>query len=291
MGSPHGALVEALHTLHERVEGRRDRVRKAGPVQDRVWVLWAVPGEDAHHYTFRRPSLAGELEQPRHSRRRGWFAEDALLAGEQTLGVEYLLVCDTLYEAAGLAHGGKGALLARRGTYADRTGHRLRVLEVVASHERRGALGLKTEHLRGGVGVPRLPPLLEALPVGGNIARVPHRDCQGVRRVAQSFANLECRRLLALDAVGVHRVNEGDGPEFVRRSPGELQSRVEVALYLDDLRAVGENLDGFAQRDLAHRDYDEAAYAGAGRVGRRCGCGVASRGAHTGAGSRGYGPA
>src|SRR3712207_7828113 len=72
----------------------------------------------------------------------------------------------------------------------------------------------------------RRPPRSTLFPYT-TLFRSPYRDRQSVGRMAQNLADFEGRRLLALDAVGVHGVDEGDGPELVRRSAGELQGRVD----------------------------------------------------------------
>jgi hypothetical protein len=110
----------------------------------------------------------------------------------------------------------------------------------LAGDQRRSPLGLEAEHSGGGFGEAGLAPLLEASPVGGNVAGVADGQGEGIRRAAQRLADLEGSRLLALDAVGVYGVDEGDVAKLVGGPLGELQCRVEVSLDLDYLRAVGE---------------------------------------------------
>ena len=95
----------------------------------------------------------------------------------------------------------------------DGGGHRLGVLDRVAGHDGRGARGLEPEHARQPGGPARLLVLEVALPVGGDVAGVAHRDAVDVGGVAERVDDLEGPGLLALDPVGVHRVDHGDrGP-------------------------------------------------------------------------------
>ncbi len=61
---------------------------------------------------------------------------------------------------------------------------------------------------------------------------------------------------------------------------GDLEAVVEVAVDLDQLRAVHHGLGELARGDLALRDQHRAGDPGRGRVGRGGGGGVAGRGAH-----------
>ena len=72
-----------------------------------------------------------------------------------------------------------------------------------AVDQRRGALGLEAEHPRRRAG------LLEALPVGGDVAGVADRDAQRVE-LAELLDDLERRGLLALEPERVDRVDERD---------------------------------------------------------------------------------
>ena len=99
-----------------------------------------------------------------------------------------------------------------------------------------------------------------------------------VGRVAERVDDLERRGLLALDAIGVHGVHELD-----RVALGELAGRdeavVEVAVDLEQARAVRDRLAQLAHRDLAVRDEHGARHAGRRRVGGRRRRRVARRGA------------
>ena len=131
----------------------------------------------------------------------------------------------------------------RRVADPDRARDRLGLLDAMAEHERRRALGLEAEHLR------RLPDLLEALPVGRDVAGVADRDAQPVD-LAELLVDLERGRLLALEPERVDRVDERD-----RVAAGELaddlERLVEVAAQRDDARAVHQRLGELARGDLA----------------------------------------
>ena len=122
------------------------------------------------------------------------------------------------------------------------------------------------------------PPDFQFMPVGnaGNITAY----WMGYQEVAtrQGLDDLEGGRLLALEAVWVHRVDQGEaegGGGLLRQGQG----LVEVAADRDDLGAVDQGLGELARRDLSLGKEDDAAQAGAGGVGRRRGRGVARRGA------------
>src|SRR5215217_1446221 len=68
--------------------------------------------------------------------------------------------------------------------------------------QRRGPLRLEAVEDRRG------PVLLEPGPPRGDVARVPHRDGEGVRRLAELVAGLEGRGLLPLDPVRVDGVDQ-----------------------------------------------------------------------------------
>src|SRR5439155_120324 len=77
--------------------------------------------------------------------------------------------------------------------------------------DRGGAGRLEAQHLRelrSPAGVLVLP---VALPVGGDVAGVADRDAVDVGGVAQHVDDLEGAGLLALDPVGIDRVDDGDG--------------------------------------------------------------------------------
>ncbi len=120
--------------------------------------------------------------------------------------------------------------------------------------------------------------LAEAHPVGGDIAGVTHRQAQPVRGSAQGIANLEGSRLLALQAVGVERVDQGD-----RLPLGDLdhqrQGVVERAVHLDNPGAVGHRARQLASRHLALRDEHNRSHPRPGGVRRSRGGGVAGGGA------------
>src|SRR5918997_5694119 len=167
-----------------------------------------MSGEDTNDDASRGSALAGELEEPRDPGGRGRLAEDALLLGEGLLGGEYLRVRDALYEPLRLAHGGQSAFPARGRPDADRARYRLGTLEILAGYQRRSPLGLEAEHPGGSFDEAGLAPLLEASPIGGNVAGVADGQGEGIRRAAQRLADFERSRLLALDAVGVYGVDE-----------------------------------------------------------------------------------
>ena len=110
--------------------------------------------------------------------------------------------------------------------------------------------------------------------MGGDVARVAHRQAVVVRGAAELFDDFEGRGFLTLQAEGVDRVHDGH-----RRLLGHLLDQfhalVEVAADLHDHGAVHHRLGQFAHGDLTFRDDHEGGDAGAGGVGRRRRGGVA----------------
>ena len=217
--------------------------------------------------------LRRRLQDARDARRRRGLAEHPLGGGEPALRLEYLRVADGGDRAAGLLQRDLGLLPAGRVADPDRGRDRLGLLDRVAEHDRRRALGLEPVEVR-----PALPVLDEALPPGGHVARVADRDRERVGRRAQLVAHLERRGLLALDAVRVDRVHQLDRLALDDLLH-ELQRLVEVAAQRDHARAVHHRLGELAARDLALRDDHRAAHARARGVGGRARGRVARRGA------------
>ena len=111
------------------------------------------------------------------------------------------------------------------------------------------------QHLRGsvhleGAGDTGLAVLAVSHPVGGDVARVADRQRQDVRRPAEVVTDLEGRGLLALQAVRVERVHEGDGVvPLLRQVEHQLQRPVEVPVHRDHLGTGDQRL-----HDTLHPD-------------------------------------
>ena len=156
------------------------------------------------------------------------------------------------------------------------------LLHRFAVYQRRCACRLGAQHPGQLVDHTLVVILGVSLPVGGDVPRVADRKGMHVRRGAQHVDDFERRRLLALDAHRVDRVDQRDRREVGGHFAGEFQAVIEVAVNLDDLGAVHNRLRELAHRDLALRYQDRAGDAGARRVGRRRCRGVAGRGAQHG---------
>ncbi|GAB3999739.1 hypothetical protein GCM10029992_29390 [Glycomyces albus] len=103
--------------------------------------------------------------------------------------------------------------------------------------------------------------------------------------VAEDGDDLEGGGLLAEDAVEVQVVDQGDRV-VLGELVGDGEAVVEVAVELEELRAVDEGLGELAEGDLPGRDEHGASDPGAGGVGRGRGRGVAGGGADDGLGVR-----
>ena len=122
----------------------------------------------------------------------------------------------------------------------------------------------------------RVGVLAVALPIGRDVACVADGKAVDVRGVAEQVDNLEARGLLALDAIRVHAIDQRHGV-VIRETTGEGEAVVEVALDLQQGRAMDDRLRELAHCDLALRHEHGAHHSCLDRVGRGTGGGVARR--------------
>ena len=217
-------------------------------------------------------------EQPGDAGGRGGLDEDAVVAGQLGLGGEDLVVGERTETATGLGGRGLGELPGGRVADADRGRPGLGVLDRVAEHERGRTLGLEGTHHRGLGGVAGRGVLLVAEPVGGQVAGVADGHQVVVGGVTETVDDLEGRRLLALEADRVDRVDQRDRVAVGERA-GELEAVVEVAAHLDHLGAVDQRLGHLGGADLAVGDEHDRGDPGLGGVGGHRGARVARGGA------------
>src|SRR5699024_2902672 len=232
----------------------------------------------------RHAPVAGLLEQAGHTGGGGRLDEDADIGREPLLGIEDLLVGDRVDQTARVVTGGNGQVPGGGGADADSGGDRLGGGAGAAGHDGGGAFGLESSHRRELSGHARVPVLLVAHPVSGDVAGVAHRQDVDVRGAAEGVAHLEGRGLLSLQTVGVDRVDELDRVLGVQLA-GDLEAVVEVPLDLHQLRPVDDGLGELAGGDLALRQQHDAGQSRGGGVGGRGGAGVARGGAHHRAGA------
>ena len=117
--------------------------------------------------------------------------------------------------------------------------------------------------------------------MGGDVARVAHRQAVVVGGAAELFDDFEGRGFLALQTEGIHRVHDGHR-RFLGHLLDQFHALVEVAANLHDHGAVHHRLGQFAHGDLTFRDDHERGDTGTGGVGRRRRRGVAGGGADDG---------
>ena len=125
-------------------------------------------------------------------------------------------------------------------------------------HERRAILRLAIPSMRGRFVVDAVVGVLGvALPVGGDVPRIPDRYAVNVGRFAERVADLERGGLLPFDAERVDRVHDRHAAAFAELAH-EVERVVEVAADRHDLRAVDERLRELAERDVTVGDDDGA---------------------------------
>ena len=138
--------------------------------------------------TTRSAPSAPWLEQPGDARGRGRLAEDALVRGEEAVGVEDLVVGDRADRAARGASSRPSPPPSARGC---RSGSRSRPSR--AARPARRARAARRPRPGSRASAARAPASCEALPVGGDVARVADRDAQRVE-LAELLEDLEGRR-------------------------------------------------------------------------------------------------
>jgi hypothetical protein len=190
------------------------------------------------------------LEQARHRGGRSGFDEDSFLTGEELVRSKDLIVGDRVDESARVVAGGDRLRPAGGIADADRGCDRVRLIDRVAEHERCGTGSLEAPHLGQPFRHTQLPVLVVALPVRRDVAGVADGQHMDVGSIAEDIDDLEGRGLLALDAIGVDRVDEVD-----RVGLGEFaaqrQAVVEVPVDLEQGRTVRDGLAHLPGRDLA----------------------------------------
>ena len=115
--------------------------------------------------------------------------------------------------------------------------------------------------------------------MAGDVAGVPHRGQVVVGSAAQRVTDLERRRLLPLEPVGVDRIDQ-HGRVPLGEDPGHLQGRVEVPVDLQQAGPVDQRLGHLPGGDLSGGNQDRAHDPRLGGVGGRRGAGVAGRRAY-----------
>ena len=95
--------------------------------------------------------------------------------------------------------------------------------------------------------------LVEAHPVGADVAGVADGDAEPIRGLAEGIHHLEGRGFLALQSVGIQGVHQRDGV-LVRHLTNDRQGPVKVALHGQDFRAVEQGLGQLALGHIAIGD-------------------------------------
>ncbi len=208
----------------------------------------------------------------------GGLAEDPFPLGQQLLRGEDLLVGAFVEPAARLLLRVPRLVPGLGMTDADGGGHGFGVIHGTAAQEGSGTGRLVTHHDGRRVDDAVIAVLGVALPVGGDVAGVAHRQAVVIGSRLELLHDLEGSGLLPLDAEGVDGVDDGHRGLFGNLLH-QAHAVVEVAAQLDGDRAVHHGLGQLAHGDLALGNEHEGSDAGARRIGRRRGGGVAGGGA------------
>ncbi len=147
---------------------------------------------------------------------------------------------------------------------------RLRVVDRPSQHDWRCARRLAAKHSREATRPARSEVLTKTAPVRGDVAGIAHREREHVGRVAECLDDLERSRLLAVDAIRVHAVDERHGMALAELAH-ESQRDVEAGVDAHDRRTVHPRLEQFARRDASTRHDNNGTQAEPSRV-RRGGC-------------------
>ena len=262
---------------------------------DRVRVLEHVAGQDADRRSSsgaiapsatrrrrRRPGVAAEAgSQPMPTRSISALA--SMISSSVTV-VDH--AAGRLDRAPGAGHAGRVADLDRG---RDRLGHDRRERVPARSRSRRRRARRRRPGSSASRGMRSIRPTAwsstSALPKAAVLPRLPpgRAITSGICQ-PQLLEQLEDDRLLPLEAERVDRVDEVD-VVAVGQLAQQGQRLVEVALDLDDPRAVGDRLRQLAAGDLALRHQHQRRHARRRRVGGERGRGVAGRGAGDDAGA------
>ncbi len=109
--------------------------------------------------------------------------------------------------------------------------------------------------------------------MGGNIASIPHREGVIVRGVPQGLDDLEGRGLLALQAVGIDGIDQGNGGVGCHLLD-DLHTRIKISADLQDHGAVHHGLGELTQGNLSLRDDHKGPHPRPRCIGRSCGRGI-----------------
>ena len=217
-----------------------------------VGILEAVAGQNADHRGAGWHFIFS-LEQACNRGSAGGFAEDSLLAAQKLVGREDLRVGHIQERAvAGLAcRQGLGSV--HRVANADGGGDGFGVRHCGVVHQWGGSACLESHHSGQAAAPAGLLIFLKTHPIGGDVPGVAHGNAQPVRCISEGIYDFESRRLLALQPVGIHRVNKGDGIFFCCFS-NDVEGAVEVAADRQDFSPVHQSLSQFSLGDIAVRD-------------------------------------
>ena len=245
-----------------------------------VRILQAIAGEDANHGRSRW-DLILSLQQTGDGSCTGGFAEDAFLATQELVGLDDFCIRHIQESAVAGLTGGDGFGSVHRIADADGRCNGVRIAHGGVVDQRGGTAGLEPHHSRKGAAVTGLLVFLEAHPIGGDVAGIAHGNAEPVRSITEGIDDFESSCFLALQSVGVHRVDQRHGV-FLRGFADDVQSAVEIAADGQNLSAIDEGLSQFSLGDVTVWNQDEGPHAATTGIGRGRGTGVAGAGADHG---------
>ena len=114
------------------------------------------------------------------------------------------------------------------------------------------------------------PVFVEAHPVGADVAGIPHGNAEPIGGFAQGIHHFKGCRFLPLEAIGVHRIHQGDRV-LICYVANNGEGGIEVALDGNHLGSIKQGLGQFPLGHVAIGNQHKGAHAAPPGVGGR-GC-------------------
>ena len=241
------------------------------------WVLEAVTGQHAHHRCARGHFLS-TLQQPSYRGGTGGFTEHPFTRAEQLVGVNDFGIGYGHEIAPTLGFYLESLFPVYRVADADRCGDRVWLVHRMAQHQGGRAGGLKSHHPRQFPAAASCLVFVESHPVGTDVASIANGDAEPIWRFSKGFYNFKGCCLLALEAVWIDRIHQGDWI-LTGHVLHNCKRPIKVALDGNNLGAIEQGLGQFSLGNVAIWDQHKGPHAAAAGIGGGGGRGVAGAGA------------